>query len=389
VIGASAFVAAISVVLCGATFQAASQLPIGYWNLDDASSPAVDSIAAANGNWNGTLSLVTTGLPVFSYPNAAALKFTDPAAADNYVQIANSAALDTVQMASYSISAWFNPASVPPGTGSANNANYAVVVKPGWHEGIIYDSAQAFEFQHWTVDASNNNIWSGTGTWGKTYPPGSWYHVVVVWDQPGGFAQIWINGTMIQQATAPPAPAANNRDFGTAPWYIGIAGPGFGNYRWQANGAVDEVRIYNYNLNAAQVGVLAAGVPAPTGLTASSTSYTEIDLSWTYTYTVQRRPTGTMAWTTIATGVTGTTYQDTSVMQKQSYDYQVIATSVATSGPSNIATGTTIPLPPSTGSSRAGTKRCGCAVTGAPDLELLGAALATAGILLLLRRRAA
>ena len=43
------------------------------------------------------------------------------------------------------------------------------------------------------------------------------------------------------------------RDFGTETWKLGIAEPG----RWSADGAIDEVRIYNRALAAHEVRALA------------------------------------------------------------------------------------------------------------------------------------
>jgi len=340
---AAAFLSILTGGLVAAPLQAVSRMPIGYWNLDDTASPAVDAIAAANAPWTGGPVRATTGLPVFTYGNASALTFS-PATTDQYAQMPNSTALDTVQSNSYSISAWFNPASIPPGTGSANNANYAVVVKAGYHEGIIYDNAQQFEFQHWLT----GNVWSGTGTWGTAYPPGSWYHVVVIWDNPAGSAQIWVNGTL-KTNTAITANTAN-RDFGTAPWRIGIAAPGSGNYRWAADGSIDDVRIYNFPLTANEISVLYQGCPKPSGLTAAP-GFNQVSLSWTaptgpavtYTYNVKR---GTSAGseTLLMGGVSGTTFVDTTATPGQIFYYVVTAVSVGESGPSNEVSCRTVPI---------------------------------------------
>jgi hypothetical protein len=326
--------AALSGVVSGAPTQAVNLLPVGYWNLDDTASPAKDLIAGANGIWNGSPTRVTAGLPTFTYGNASALTFSN-AGADQYVQIPNSTALNSIQTNSYSISAWFNPASIPPGTGSANNAAYGVVIKPGWHEGIIYDSNQKFEFQHW----ASGNVWTGTGSWGVAYPPGSWYHVVAVWDNTAGVVQMWVNGIM--QGSAAEAPNSQNRDFGTAAWYIGIANPGAGAYRWNADGSIDDVRLYNYALSGNQIQVLYQGCPTPTGL-GGTPAVGAVNLSWTaptgpavtYTYNI-KRGSGPGTETTIATGVSGTTYSDTGGVPGTLYYYVVTAVNAAESGPSN------------------------------------------------------
>jgi len=370
--------------LVAAAFQSSSQLPVGYWTLDDTKSPAADSAGNAPGAWMGPPTRITTAIPTFSYENPSALNFVDNGT-DHFVSIANSGTLDTLQMNSYSISAWFRPASVPPGRGGDNNAYYAIVVKPGYHEGLVYDYARQFQFQHWGVDATGAGQWTGTGTYGVAYPPGTWYHVVATWDRPAGVLSIYVNGDLIRQTSTTPNLAS--RDFGTSPWYIGIAGPSYATYKWQANGSVDDVRLYNFALDAAQVGVLAAGVPPPTALTATTPTPREITLNWsappqpvTYTYNVERDDGGGF-FLAIATGHQGTSFVDTNVLPFSPYRYRVLAVSVGTSGPSGTATATRVEPPPRT--SPVGNERdpCGCGSAGAPSAGSLLAGLVALALL--------
>jgi hypothetical protein len=87
-----------------------------------------------------------------------------------------------------------------------------------------------------------------------------------------------------------------------------------------------------------------SGTPpaAPTNLTATAVSSSQINLSWTasttsgVTYTVLR------GGTSIATGITGTTYSNTGLTASTQYSYTVEAVdSGGTSSPSNTATATT------------------------------------------------
>jgi hypothetical protein len=87
-----------------------------------------------------------------------------------------------------------------------------------------------------------------------------------------------------------------------------------------------------------------AGLPAPTGLTATAVSSTRIDLAWVN----HAAPTATgnriFRNGTLLTNVaaTATSYADTSVTEGTSYSYYVIATSPAgNSGTSNVATAVT------------------------------------------------
>ena len=86
---------------------------------------------------------------------------------------------------------------------------------------------------------------------------------------------------------------------------------------------------------------------APTGLLATTSSSSQITLSWTgaggaTSYQVQRSPDGTNGWT--GTGASSTTtYSDTGLTPSTSYYYRVIAVSaVGASGPSNVASATTM-----------------------------------------------
>jgi uncharacterized protein (TIGR03382 family) len=383
------FVVFAAVLLAAAAPQS-SPLPSGYWALDEIQGPsAFDAAGGGHGTWNGTPTRLGSALPTVSYANSGALGFSD-AGADQFVALPNTTALDTLQSDSYSISAWFRPASVPPGTAGANNANYAIVCKAGWHEGLLYDNARQFMFQHWTVNAAGESVWNGTGTWGVTHAPGSWYHVVGTWDRAAGLVSIYVNGTRRgQTAWAANAP---NRDFGTTPWRIGIAGPAYVNYKWQANGAIDDVRLYGYALSAIQVETLAAGVPPPTNLAATTETIGEIALSWspppqplTYTYTLERRPAFGL-WVAYAKNLSATSYVDTDVARGTTYEYRVLASSVALSGPSNVVSAVRTEPPPRTAPLGKEREQCGCGSTSPPG-PAAAIALAAAALCVLFFRR--
>jgi subtilase family serine protease len=88
---------------------------------------------------------------------------------------------------------------------------------------------------------------------------------------------------------------------------------------------------------------------APTNLTARAISKNQINLTWTESSTnqtgfvIQRAPSGSNKWTTIATvGATVTAYSDTSVSRNKSYTYRVYAyNSYGNSAYSNTASATT------------------------------------------------
>jgi len=332
------FVAVTTLVLEAAPFQAASQLPVAYWNLDEAGSPNVDSVGGVNASWTGGVARSTV-LPgtAFSYGNAASLDFSTAAAPD-YSTIAAGSSLDGIQVNSYSIACWFRPASLP-----ATGTRYALVVKKGDNEGLSLRPENVFEFQHWSSDFAHL---VDPGTWSQApVAAGTWYHVVGAWDGATNTASIFLNGV---QADSRVLSGGSGGAGLTAPWTLGIADPGAATPadRWQADGNLDDVRFYSYAMNAAQASVLAAGVPAPTGLGASANGGT-VTLSWTAppqsvttTYNLGRRPAGTTGAYTIvnAAPISGTTATDAPTAAG-SYEYVVYAVSVAVSGPSPSTTG--------------------------------------------------
>lgn len=211
---------ALSVLGTAAVFQSSTMPVANYW-LDEATgTTAFDYMGASNGNWVGNPVPVAAPLPPLSTnsPLSNCLDFDGTGA--QYVEIPNVASLENIQEASYTLAAWVRPATTPPGTDPAYNANYAVIIKAGYHEGIKYMSNTGFAFDHWAT----GNVYAGTGTPG-THPPGSWYHVAAVWDRSANQVRLYVNGTMEGSATA----SAANREFAQNPWRIGIAIPGTGN----------------------------------------------------------------------------------------------------------------------------------------------------------------
>ena len=182
--------------------------PIGYWKLDDPAAPARDAIASANGTWNGTITPSTDvpaalggANPVFSCGSYQLAIANAP----SYIQIPRTAALDVVQDASYSISCWFKPSSLPPATGT--NSQYGIVMKTGWNEGITYSGGGVFAMFHWYGgDATAVPIVAPTNiasnSFGTTFPPNAWYHLVGLVDQTvtPNEVRMYVNGALVGSA---------------------------------------------------------------------------------------------------------------------------------------------------------------------------------------------
>jgi hypothetical protein len=147
--------------------------------------------------------------------------------------------LTDVQEESYTLAAWFRPLSTPPGTGTANTARYAVIIKEGHHLGLSYNNAQRFEMDHWLT----GNVLVTAGGLSTAYPPGQFYHVAGVVNRSAGSVAIYVNGQLAGTTSYTPNTAARN--YGGNRWRFGIANPGAGNNRWHAHGVIDDARIYN------------------------------------------------------------------------------------------------------------------------------------------------
>ncbi|HZI31961.1 MAG TPA: fibronectin type III domain-containing protein, partial [Candidatus Binatia bacterium] len=100
------------------------------------------------------------------------------------------------------------------------------------------------------------------------------------------------------------------------------------------NGKVDDFRIYNGALSAAQVAALAAGYPvqpsAPTNVVASVVSPNQVDLTWSpalraTNYYVKRSTVNGGPYTTVSVPLTQTNYSDTGLILGTTYYYVVTA----------------------------------------------------------------
>lgn len=323
--------------------QAGSGGPVGYWKFDETAGPAADSAGSANASWAGSPSTATSGLPVFSYSNPRAIVFDQSGGTDDYVEIPNTSALENLQEGDYTISVWFRPDALPSTPDPHDGVSRAgIVIKTGWHTGLHYDSRGWFLFENWGADSNSDGSpeWMGVGTWEVSHAVGSWYHLCGVWNRTQGTAQIWVNGALAQGANH--TPNAAMYEYGTTTWKVGIAGPGFTDYRWAAQGAVDDLRFFNRALSQNEIAELYNGLPAPRTLTANA-SGSQVNLSWqapagslSYTYRVWRATASGGPYTEVAAPGT-TSYTDT-VPSAGTYYYVITAvSSVGESGRSNEA----------------------------------------------------
>ena len=185
----------------------------------------------------------------------------------------------------------------------------------------------------------------------------SWTHLAATYD--GATLRLYVNGVQVASQAI-----ADSLTSSTQPLQIG-GDAAFGQY---FKGTIDEVRIYNRALAAAEIQtdmttqiVPSGDTQAPTGptnLSATASSATTINLSWTAStdnvgvtnYLVERcAGASCTSFTQIAASTTAS-YSNTGLTASTSYSYRVRATDAAgnLSGYSNVATAATPALPDTT-----------------------------------------
>jgi RNA polymerase sigma factor (sigma-70 family) len=216
---------------------------VGHWKFEDdkQSKTAVDATGHADGRLVGGAAFGEGKL-------GGGLRCDGTG---GHVVVPSTEDLDKVQTGNYTLAAWFRPESVPPGKESANDANYGIVLKTGWHLGLYYTNEKKFVMAHWLVgEKPEEPAWTGTGTWDDEYEPGAWYHLIGTVDRSAGKIAIYVNGEL--KNTTEFTPNAEARAYGKMTWKIGIGNPGAKEWSWPAQGSIDDVRIYSRALSAAE-----------------------------------------------------------------------------------------------------------------------------------------
>jgi autotransporter-associated beta strand protein len=201
---------------------------------------------------------------------------------------------------------------------------------------------------------------TGNGEQGINGPAlsvGAWHHVAVTLkaDNAGSaVGTLYLNG----------APVASNSAMTFTPDMIGRLVNATNNYigrsQWPGdpylNGRVDDFRIYNGALSAAEIAALYAlspvGPAAPGSASATAVSANTINLSWTpsataTSYLVQRSLISGGPYTVVASGVTSTNHTDSGLTGSTTYHYVIAAAnSGGTSSNSPQASAATLTSPP-------------------------------------------
>jgi len=223
---------------------------IAYFPFDNSGNLGQDASgrgfnASANGGVSYTASGHTGGAASFALGGA-----------DQYLQLPSNSVLDPTTNGDYTLAAWVKPNSIPPGTGDNNLATYGVWERQGYHSGIRYDHGQTYVAEAWRT----GNVWAGA-TSASTYAPAAWHHVVETVSKSTGVVNLYVDGAL--QGTGTFTPGSAGYPYGTTPWRIGIAAPGWGNYRWPMDGAIDDAAMWNTVLPTSFIQSLANGTATP------------------------------------------------------------------------------------------------------------------------------
>ena len=312
-------------------FAAPSGLVAAYAFDEGSGTTVTDS--SGNGN-NGTLTNATWST---SGKYGGALQFNGTSA---LVTVPDAASLHL--SSGMTLEAWVNPSTV--------NAN--------WRD-VIYKGNDNFYLSATSTNASKPDAGMiAGGTYADTFgtsklSTSTWAFLTETYD--GSTLRLYVNGTQVS-STAHTGSIATS----TNPLQIG----GDSIYGQYFAGLIDNVRVYNVALTAAQIqsdeAAAVTSVPdttpptAPSALTPNVVSSSEIDLSWTAStdnvgvtgYDIERcQGAGCTNFTQIGTvGGTTTSYKNTGLTASTSYSYRVRATDAAgnLSGYSNTATASTL-----------------------------------------------
>ena len=319
--------------------QAASPAPSGLVAAFGFDAGSGTTVADQSGAGNNGTAANTTWAASGKYGKALQFNSTN-----SLVTVPDAASLHLTT--GMTLEAWVNPSTV--------NAN--------WRD-VIYKGNDNYYLEATSSNASKPDagLIAG-GTYGDAYgtaalPANTWSFLAETYD--GSTLRLYVNGTQVGSVAHTGSIATS-----TNPLQIG----GDSIYGQHFVGLIDEVRVYNTALTAAQIQTDQATPITPTGpdttppvgpasLAATAVSGGEIDLSWPAAtdnvgvtgYLVERcTGAGCSSFAQVATP-TATSYKDTAVSAGTAYGYRVRATDAAGNLGSYTATATaTTPAPDTT-----------------------------------------
>lgn len=302
----------------------------GYWKLDETSGTAAAD-SSGNGN-NGTHTngpTISSTLPTMAnYAcNQRSLDFAYAVGGPyKNVAVPDSASLSIT--GSVTVAAWIRTNGA--GLDGMGNPNQQGIIEkfdgPSPYFNGYYFRLTPTLSMSWNIVPAAGTPYGITSS-PRVVPVNTWTHVAGSYDSATGAMIMYMDGAADATTGTAPAPPGD----GTSDLQIGAD---YGSN--QFNGLIDEARVYNRALSAAEIGILMNGQPGPTGLFATSLP-AAIQLNWTAAagatgYSVYRGPAATGPWTRIGGGA-ATTFTDNTVTFPTTWYYYVTAVSVMESCP--------------------------------------------------------
>jgi fibronectin type 3 domain-containing protein len=320
----------------------------GYSSVASATTPSAPSgLVAAYGFNEGTGTMVTDASGNGHNGTISGATWTTSGKYGNALVFNGSGALVTINNATtlqlstaMTLEAWVNPSTV----------------SSAWRD-VIFKADDNYYLEGTSMTSGRPAMggkFASSPLYGTTaLAVNTWTHLAATYD--GTTTRLYVNGTQVA-SHAQTGPMASS----TNPLQIG----GDSLYGQFFQGTIDEVRIYNVALTAAQIQtdmnapISAVGATtdtqpptAPSGLTATAISSSQINVSWTAStdivgvtgYLIQRsQGTGSTAFAQVSTS-SGTTFSNTGLSSRTRYNYRVQATDAAgnLSGYSSVASVTT------------------------------------------------
>ena len=313
--------------------------PAGYWRLGEASgSTAVDASGGDNGSFvNGPVLGQASLLPGDSANRSVRFDGTN-----DRVRVPSSGSLSPAT--GVSVEAWIKPAALPP-SGSFDS---------------ILTKAESYSLQFNGPRLEFTIIQNGTRrrlqAVAGAIVAGQTYHVVGTYD--GTTQRLYVNGAQVASAALSGAISTNLRPVTIASW---SGGSEF------LSGTVDEAAVYTTALSAARVSAhrqAGIGAPppdntvkAPSGLTATVVSDTQVNLTWTDNssnegeFLIERDTNSSFTSPTIGSVWSNSTFfSDVGLAASTTYYYRVKARNATDSSAySNTAVVTTLSTSPPSG----------------------------------------
>jgi len=213
---------------------------VGHWTFDE---PTGDAAADASGNGN-TAKLVNAPRRVPGV-RGTALQFDGNEA---HVELPSKPVLDRLQEGSFTLAAWYKPLALPDEK-DKRDGEHAILLKQGHHTGLNLEGSGRFKMQQWLAgDRTTIAISKSRAV------PGRFHHLAGVLDRGAGRVEIYVDGRLEESGAWDGK--TPSRDYGRTPWRLGVMAPGWREYRWAAKGVVDDVRLYNRALSAAEIKAL-------------------------------------------------------------------------------------------------------------------------------------